>query len=105
MKYIHFKCLRDWLKNKVTSRVYDFMTLHGIKTLDCELCKTKFSDKVKIKNDMYDLVDFQKPASNYIVLEALVKEKNDQRLIFIIHFKNRTSFQVGRQNDSGNNLI
>ena len=34
------------------------------------------------------------------MLEALVKEKNEQRLIFIINFKNRTEFQVGRQNDS-----
>ena len=40
-----------------------------------------------------------------MVLEAITKEKNEQRIIIIVHFKNKTSFQVGRQNDSGKLLF
>jgi hypothetical protein len=40
MEYIHFSCLKEWLKNKLvskeTSHSYSFL----LRNLECELCKT-----------------------------------------------------------------
>jgi hypothetical protein len=71
-----------------------------IKPLECELCKTKFPERIKIKDEIIDLVDLQKPENDYIVLECVTKEKSEQRLIFIIHFKEKKSIKLGRHHDT-----
>jgi len=54
---------------------------------------------------MLDLVDLQKPENDYIVLESISREKVDQKLIFIIHFKDKKSIKLGRHHDTGNTNI
>ena len=41
MKYVHLMCIRNWLKSRVITRNHGFLMVHLIKSLDCELCKTK----------------------------------------------------------------
>lgn len=40
LKYIHYRCLKEWLNQKVTIREGDGYTHVSWEKLECELCKT-----------------------------------------------------------------
>ena len=42
MKYIHIKCLQQWLKSKLHIKQANNSTSVYWKTLECELCKTPY---------------------------------------------------------------
>lgn len=46
-------------------------------------------------------MDLQKPDNDYVVLECVSREKGDQKLIFIIHFKEKKCIRLGRHHDTG----
>ena len=40
MMYIHFNCLKEWLKNKLVTKETNYSYSFTLKNLECELCKT-----------------------------------------------------------------
>ena len=62
MKYIHYKCLKNWLNSKIETDLSinpeieeEVGITYCAKDLACELCKTKFPDyeySVIIDNDV-----------------------------------------------------
>ena len=82
MKYIHADCLRTWLKWKITTKQYKFLTVFSLKNVECELCKAPIpckynsvinfnKDQVRVNNEIINLLDFKKPDTNYILLEGI----------------------------------
>lgn len=59
MKYIHFDCLRKWLKNKLVGKETKFSFTYKLKNLECELCKTELPGKIP-------------PSSSWILSRALL---------------------------------
>jgi hypothetical protein len=57
-------------------------------------------DRIEVKNKIFTLVDLQKPANNYIILETMPKEKNDTKFIFTIHMNDKATIKIGRSNES-----
>jgi hypothetical protein len=55
---------------------------------------------MKFKNEVITLIDFQKPETNYIMLESISREKRDNKYLYIIHMNEKSSIKLGRANDS-----
>ena len=101
MKYLHVSCLRQLMQSKITKIIGKTVTLLTFKTLDCDICKTPFPENIKIKNRIYTLIDLNKPDNNYVIIEAIVKETPNIKLIFVIIFKDKQQhIKIGRAFDS-----
>ncbi len=88
------------LKLKIHTKVLNSLIIHLIKNLECDLCKKPINEKVRLKGQIIDLIDIQKPENNYLVLEAINKEKTEHRYLYIIHMKDKQIIKLGRANDS-----
>ncbi len=98
MKYIHIDCLKNWLKSKITIKNIPHMISYSFKQLHCELCLSPVPIKFKVKNDIFNLIDMEKPDCTYIIIEQQAKEDQEKTLYLII-FKDRTILRMGRSND------
>lgn len=45
MQWIHFDCMRQWLRNKLVSKETKFSYSFNLKNLECELCKCQIPGK------------------------------------------------------------
>jgi len=100
MGQIHLNCLQHWLTSKITIREVSNSKSYSWKTLECELCKMKYPDKLCVKGVNYDLLGFEKPDSNYIILESLSKDRSNLRTIHVITMQNKNNIRLGRGHDS-----
>lgn len=72
IQYIHSKCLQEWLKSKVTETHSTCAVSYTYPEFECDVCKSKYPDSFELPNGQnLGIIDFQKPQSNYMVLETL----------------------------------
>jgi E3 ubiquitin-protein ligase DOA10 len=69
--YIHFMCLRNWLEVKRQTKNSDNFSSFYWRTFECEICKKALPLQIKVHGAMMNLVQYEKPAGNYLVLESL----------------------------------
>ena len=100
MGWIHLECLQKWLGSKVASRDYNSATCYSWKSLECELCKFKYPDKIIIKGSVYSLLCVQKPENNYIILESINSGVDSGKTINVISFQDKKNIRLGRGHDS-----
>ncbi len=100
MKYIHLQCLRLLIQSKIKKTETESCKVFTFKTLECEICKMVFPEKVRIKNSIFSIIDFEKPDKDYIILDGLIKETPEEKSIFIVHFKNKKEIKIGRATDA-----
>lgn len=101
MKYLHLNCLKQLMQSKVTKVIGKAVTVLTFKTLDCDICKSPFPENIKIKNRVYTVIDLNRPANNYVIIEGIVKETPDIKLIFVISFKDKQQYiKIGRASDA-----
>jgi hypothetical protein len=100
MKYIHLQCLRLLIQSKIKKTETESCKVFTFKTLECEICKTVFPEKIRIKNSIFSIIDFEKPDKDYIILDGLIKETPEEKSIFIVHFKNKKEIKIGRATDA-----
>ena len=107
MKYIHFKCLKNWLNSKIEIDLninpqieQEVGITYSAKELYCELCKSKFPDYIKHKGKIYN-ISFYKPKFNkYIILESIRADKFKTKFFHILSFdNNKCHITLGRSND------
>ena len=115
MKYIHYKCLKNWLNSKIENDINnnDNDKINSItykrKDISCELCKEILPDYIK-HNNLYYNISFYKPKfKEFIVLES-IQTINEEKIkyIHIISLDNKKSIIIGRDNEcelSLNNLF
>jgi hypothetical protein len=104
MKFIHLKCLTEWLESKKSSKdgvhFRSFLWEHII----CELCKVEFKSYVYNKGKRIDLLDYEVPKTgHYLVLEAINTEeimKKKTKIIHIVDFKKKSRLILGRGNEA-----
>ncbi len=63
-------------------------------SLECELCKSPIPEKIKIKNKVHDLIDFERPNSNYVLLESLMDDLTEKRFFYLINMKNENELTI-----------
>ena len=67
------------------------------KAFECEICKIPYPLTFKTQNKKYNLVEYEKPTGDYLVLESLSHEKNSSRIIHIIKpTALKAEFKLGR---------
>lgn len=99
--YIHLVCLKNWLEQKRQSKVLECFHSFFWKAFECEICKKALPLHVKIKGVLHDLVNYQKPQGNFIVLQSLEQEKNTSRIIHVIKpTPAKDIFKLGRGHES-----
>ena len=101
MKYIHTECLKAWLNSKgiINRRNGGDETISYVwKSLDWELCKTKFSDNFTVNNKQISLINIEKPEGPCIILENMMN--NSSRAIYVLGMLNRDTVKIGRGHDS-----
>ena len=103
MKYIHYKCLKNWLNSKIESEMEESSDnetiIYSTKDLRCELCKTKFPDYVKIKDKLFNISFYRPKFQEFIVFESMKADKNKNKYIYIISLDNRGSINIGRSSE------
>lgn len=107
MKFIHLKCLREWLQSRLNIKQSGSIVSYYWKSLDCELCKENLPSKVLLGGVMVELVDIHKPDVPFIVLEDVTRERDrDQGLgIHVLSMPagaviNLVTFTQGRGHES-----
>ena len=75
---IHIDCLREWLNSKCTIKENGAVKTYCWKAIECELCKHKLPDRVPDPTinensirKFIDLLVFEKPLGEYMVLESV----------------------------------
>ena len=102
MELIHLECLKHWLKTSIYVKLDSSKEccIYLRKTPECELCKTKYPDFFRHKGKMYEIFDFQDDFENYLAVESLTMDKNQNRYMYIISLNNPDStITVGRGHD------
>ena len=106
MKYIHLNCLKQWLSNRAFKKIESNKNcnVYLYKQAECELCKSKFPDFIKHKGKIYELLDFHNDFKNYIIIESLTLDKNQNKYIYVINSDNpQNRIIIGRGHEC--NLI
>ena len=101
LKYIHLKCLKQWLKTN-TYILYEnseFSKTYKYKEAECELCKSKLPDYVRHKGKLYEINDFGNDFKNYIIFECLTLDKNNIKFLYVVSLENNKLLSIGRGND------
>ena len=98
---IHYNCLSSWLQTRQQSKQSSNFSTYFWKAFECEICKTAYPLMMKTEDQTYNLVKYERPQGNYMVLESLSQEKNTSRIIHIIKPSlNKTVFKLGRGHES-----
>ncbi len=75
------------------------MTIYTFRNLECEICKTHLPERIKYKGEVINFIELPKLDQNYIILENVL-DKRENRNMYIITLKDKTSIKIGRSNDS-----
>ena len=101
IKYIHHDCLAMWLNLRKQEKTSPNFSTYFWKAFECEICKTAYPLMIKSQGKKYNLVKYEKPTGDYMVLESLAQEKNTSRIIHIIKpTVNKNEFKLGRGHES-----
>jgi hypothetical protein len=63
---------------------------------ECELCKAKLPDLVVHKKKLYSLLDFSDEFKNYLILECLTLDKENNKFLYVISLEKRGDIKIGR---------
>lgn len=99
--FIHYQCLKLWLESKKTLKSGENYTSIFWKSFECEICKKAYPLMIKSNGANLNLVDYDRPKSNYLVLESLNQEKNTSRIVHLIRPNEaKDTFKMGRGHES-----
>lgn len=87
--YIHYECLKHWIKTKIQKRTNAKKTVltYGLQKFNCDVCLKHYPFKFKITglDIIYSLIDLELPfGENYIVLESLWASNDYNQKVFHI---------------------
>jgi len=106
VRYIHFECLKHWLKQKMTLKQETHCVSYTWKQFECEICKKPYPYVFRANGVKYRLVDIELPKKgNFLWLESLTFEKNSSRIVHVIKpsgsgEEGQTEFKMGRGHES-----
>ena len=98
VKYIHFRCLQEWMKSKCEVKTKGSITRCILHRLQCELCKTVLPDRLYAQGRHIDMHAFTHSDQPHVTLEEVVKEEEsiDARTLYILSFEEGRPMRVGR---------
>lgn len=99
MKYIHIKCLQQFLRSKLANRSTDSTISFAWKKLGCDLCKKPYPYKFVLGGKVIELLEIPKPPGQYLIVECLCRDINSHKGLHVISFLNNKSVKIGRGQD------
>ena len=102
MKFIHLDCLKHWLQTSIFVKIESNKdsTLYLFKTPECELCKTKFTDYIRHKGKLYEILDFKNDFTNYLIIESITVDKNQNKYLYVVNLDQpNNNVTIGRGHD------
>jgi hypothetical protein len=105
IKFAHYECLKRWMKTKLNIKENDKKSVksYNIKSYNCEICKTPYPFRFSVGNNIYDLIDIDRPKEkSYIILESLnqMKDNNNIKSIHVILLDETNKITMGRGHES-----
>ena len=97
-KYIHLNCLKQWINTKSCLKIdeNEYCSVFIFTESECELCKSKLPDFVEHNEKLYTLLDFSDEFDNYLVLESLTLDKENNKFLYVISLDKKDEIKVGR---------
>ena len=97
-KYIHLKCLKHWIRTKSCIKIdeSEYCCVFVFSETECELCKAKFPDFVNHNKKLYSLLDFTDEFKNYLILECLTLDKENNKFLYVISLEKKGDIKIGR---------
>ena len=74
----------------------DVCSVFIFKECECELCKTKLPDFVEHKGILYSVLDFSDEFKNYLILESLTIDKENNKFLYVISLDKSGEIKMGR---------
>ena len=102
MKYIHLDCLKQWLQTSIFVKIEESQdcSIYLFKTPECELCKTKFTDFIRHKGRLYEILDFKNDFNNYLIIESITLDKNQNKYLYVVNLDQpNNQISIGRGHD------
>ena len=106
MKYIHYKCLKNWLNSKIeedisidTNNPEIEVISYNRKDISCELCKEKLPDYIKYNGRYYNITFYKPKFEEYLVLESMREDGHKAIFIHIISFDRKNYINIGRTDE------
>ena len=97
-KYIHLNCLKQWINTKSCLKVdeNEYCSVFVFTESECELCKAKLPDLVEHNGKLYSLLDFSDEFKNYLILESLTLDKENNKFLYVISLEKSGEIKMGR---------
>ena len=99
LQYIHYSCLRSWLKGKVTRESLGPVSTYVWKELKCEICNVNLPELFEFKGRLLSLLEITYPDTPYLILEEL-KEEEHKQTMYVISLNEAQSVVIGRGGES-----
>jgi hypothetical protein len=88
VRYIHVKCIQEWLESKKHKKMTQFVNSYIWRGLECEICKAPYKDMVPIPNSkkVASLLKFDthEDAERYMIIESVTNSSS--KTIHVINF-------------------
>ena len=102
MKYIHETCLKEWLEGKKHMKETEIVNSYIWKNLECEICKSSYSDLQTIQTFKDGIKDFNilnyrihEDAKSYMIIESVTNTTS--KTIHVINFTKQRKVKVVRK--------
>ena len=82
--FIHYTCLKHWLKTKLISKNYPNIVLFAWKNFQCEICKDELPFAFRNNGRIYNLVEVPKLSIDHLMLESQSMEGKSVKLLYIL---------------------
>lgn len=74
MKYIHLKCLREWIRKRTNNKKNKIVIDFPVKTISCELCKSTYPLAIHFNGKIHEIIKLNVPSCPYMVVESDSKD-------------------------------
>ena len=107
MKYIHYKCLKNWLNAKIEEELSEDSNennpdciSYNRKDIACELCKEKFPDYIIHNNIYYNILFYKPKFEEFIILESMKSSIVKNKFYHVLSLDNKEYISIGRATES-----
>lgn len=103
LEYLHYYCLKQWLRTKTevnTNLKSNQSRQYLLTEIECEICKGKYPDCVRMNHKIYDLFAFDDEYDSYISLETIAGDSINNRYLYFASFVQGDKVSMGRDNNN-----
>ncbi|KRX04576.1 SMAD/FHA domain [Pseudocohnilembus persalinus] len=93
-EFVHYQCLKTWVQSKIKRKEQGSTISYNWKISECEICNSTLPKKIKKQEQVFDLVDIQKPDCPYLLLEVVTKDKKIHKNLFLIQAHNNQQLET-----------